>query len=379
MKRAPYELVLESRVSGTRPRYEFSTADGVCSKRDFRHAELLLVESLWDVDLGRCLCLEANYGVVGVVLADHSSVAVHMVESSARARQLCEHNARENSVDASTSLVADISTLDGSYDTVAYAPKPYTPLSIGKQRLADGLAVLEPGGELYLAASREAGLARYERCLRELAASVERCAVSDGCRLLRAGPPEGYEPPTYVTPRAIRPEIDGTSISLRTVPGLFSSSRLDEGTRLLLETIAVEDGESVLDICSGYGAIGTYVARVADCDVWLSDDDAVATSCAECSLRASRVDGTTVTADCAEGVADRTFDRVLCNPPTHAGSGILSELFAGIHDVLGPDGELSMVHHRALDLGAHLSPFDTIETLRRGNGYVVVRASGRPR
>lgn len=376
MKRAPYELVLESRVPNARPRYEFATADGVCSKRAFRNAELLLVESLWDADLGRFLCLEANYGVVGVVLADHPAAAVHMVESSARARQLCERNALGNSVDVSTSLVADVSTLDDTFDTVAYAPKPYTPLSVGKQRIADGLAVLEPGGRLYLAASEGTGLTRYERCLRELAATVERHSVHDDCTLLDASRPRTYEPPTYVTPRRIRPEIDGTSIPLYTVPGLFSAADLDDGTRLFLETIAIEDGESVLDICCGYGAIGTYAARVADCDVWLSDDDAVATSCAECSLGASRVDGTPVTADCAEGVADRTFDRVLCNPPTHAGNGVLSELFADVHDVLASDGELTLVHHRELDLDVHLSPFDTVERIRTRDEYVVLRASG---
>lgn len=376
MKRAPYELILESRVSNAIPRYEFSTADGVCSKRAFRDAELLLVESLWEADLGHFLCLEANYGVVGVVLGDHPSSAVHMVESSARGIQLCERNARENSIDVSTSFVADVSTIDESFDTIAYAPKPYTPLSVGKQRMADGLEILEPGGSLYLAASRGTGLARYERCLRDIAPTVELDSGYNGCSLLRASRPRTYEQRTYVTPREIRPEINGTSISLYTVPGLFSASNLDDGTRLLLETIAIEDDESVLDICSGYGAIGTYVGQVADCDVWLSDDDAVATSCAECSLRASRVDGTTVTADCAEGVADRTFDRVLCNPPTHAGNGVLSELFSGVHDVLASDGELAIVHRRELDLDAHLAPFDSVERLRTGDEYVVLSASG---
>lgn len=375
MKSASYELALESQVSDARPIYRFSTADGIYSKRSFRNAELLLVDSLWDADLGHVLSLEANYGVVGVVLADRAA-AVHMVESSARATQLCEQNATDNNVDASTTLVADVTTLDETFDTVTYAPKPYTPLAVGKQRIADALSILQPDGSLYLAASKQTGLTRYKRCLREIAATLEQFSEYKGCSLLKATRPQLFEPPTYVSPREIHPEINGITLSLVTVPGLFSPSKLDDGTRLLLETATIEAGENVLDTCCGYGAIGVYAGRVADCDVWLSDDDRVATSCAECSLHASRVDGTIVTADCAEGVADQTFDRVLCNPPTHAGAGVLSELFCGIHDVLAPEGELTIVHHRELDLRAYLSQFETIERLRTGNEYIVLRVSG---
>ncbi len=374
MKHAPDELTLESRVASARPIYRFYTADGIHSKDSFRNAELLLVESLWETDLGRLLTPEANYGVVGTVLADCAS-SVHMTESSARAAQLCERNTAENHVGASTSLVADLSTLDGTFDTVAYAPKPYTPLSVGKQRIAHALSVLRPGGSIYLAASKQTGLTRYEECLREITTTVEQLSEYNDYYLLKATRPPLLDLPTYISPQEIHPEIHGTELSLITIPGLFSASKLDDGTRLLLEAAAIEDGERVLDLCCGYGAIGAYAGRVADCEVWLSDDDRVAALCAECSLRASRVDGTVVTADCAEGVTDQTFDSVLCNPPTHAGAGVLSELFAGAYDVLATGGELTVVHHRALELQPHLSPFDTVERRRTGAEHVVLSAT----
>jgi 16S rRNA (guanine1207-N2)-methyltransferase len=163
-------------------------------------------------------------------------------------------------------------------------------------------------------------------------------------------------------------------LSLRAVPGLFSASGLDDGTRLLLESVVLGDGERVLDLCCGYGAVGAYAGRVADGEVWLSDDDRVATRCAECSLRASGVDGTVLTADCLEGVADRTFDAVLCNPPTHAGEGVLAELLSGAYDVLAPGGRLNVVHHRALDLGEHLVRYGDAETLETGVDHVVLSA-----
>jgi len=374
MRRTPYEVALESRVPGARPVYRFDTADGVTSKRSFRTAELLLVESLWEAELGDLLVVEANYGVVGTVLGE-TAASVHLTESSDRSRQLCVRNAARNGVDVRTSLVADVATLDGSYDTVAYAPKPYTPLSVGEQHLADSLSLLGPNGRLYLAAAERTGLARYEACLRDVAGAVDRVAQRDGYALLEATRPRSFEPPPYLSPRTIQPEIGGTTLSLVTVPGLFSASKLDVGTRLLLETAVVEDGERVLDLCCGYGAVGAYAGRVADCEVWLSDDDRLATTCAECGLDASGVEGTVVTADCVDGVAGRTFDRVLCNPPTHAGSDVLSELFDGVHRVLDSDGALSVVHHRNLDLRPHLGRFDRVDTRRTGNEHVVVRAT----
>jgi 23S rRNA (guanine1835-N2)-methyltransferase len=374
MKRAPYELALESHVSSARPTYRFHTADGIHSKDSFRNAELLLIESLWNIDLGRLLVPEANYGVVGTVLADCAR-AVHMTESSARAAQLCERNAGKNGVDVSTSLVADLTTLDDTFDTIAYAPKPYTPLSVGKQRIADALSVLRPGGSLYLAASKQTGLTRYEECLHEIAATVEQISEHSGYHLLKATRPQSFDPSTYISPQEIIPKINGTEFSLVTVSGLFSASKLDDGTRLLLEATTIEDGGRMLDLCCGYGAIGVYAGRVADCEVWLSDDNRVATSCAECSLHASGVNGTIVTADCAEGVADKTFDSVFCNPPTHAGAGVLSELFADVNDILAPGGELTVVHHRELDFHTYLSPFDTVEKRRTGEEHVVLSAS----
>lgn len=414
VKRTPYELSLEARVDGTPGAYRFRTADGVLSKKSFRDAELLLLEHLWDAaeqssasprsasppedagracssepsvasapedaDLGRLLCPQANYGVVGTVLGATAD-SVEMTESSARATQLCRLNADANGTDARVSLLADPVDVGGEFDTAAYAPKPYTPLAVGKQRIAGSLGALRPGGDLYLSAATRTGLARYEDCLETLTGCVERVRGRDGWHVVRATRPASFDSPQYVTTRWIHPTVDGVNLSLATVPGVFAADGLDHGTRLLLEAADVADGERVLDVCCGYGAAGAYAASVADCDVWLTDDDRLATTCAEDSLDEMGIEATVVTGDCVEGVAgspneprDTPFDRVLCNPPTHAGRGVLSELFDGIYGVLGPGECVSLVHHRKLDLGTHLDQFETVSTLVTGEEHVVKRA-----
>ncbi|WP_267641333.1 methyltransferase [Haloarchaeobius amylolyticus] len=373
MSRPAETLALESRVAAGPDRYRFRTADGVHSPASFRDPDLLLLDHLWDADLGALCCLEANYGVAPVVLASRAG-SVQVTESSARAARLCERNCREHGVDAGVDCLADPADLDARFDTVAYAPKPYTAIAMGKRRIAAGLSLLRPGGRLYLAAATRTGLSRYEDCLNALAGSVETVGSRGEFRLLRVTRPPSLDPPEYAQASRLDATLDGHDCTFVTRPGLFSAASVDHGTRLLVETAQVQDGDRVLDLCCGYGPVGTCAGLAADCEVWLTDDDAVATACADRSLAASGVDGTVVTADCTSGVADRTFDRVLCNPPTHAGAGVLRDLFDGAHDVLAPDGSLLLVHHRELDLRPHLARFDRVERRATGSEHVVLAA-----
>jgi 23S rRNA (guanine1835-N2)-methyltransferase len=343
------ELSLAGHPEAARDEYAFRTADGVCSPDAFRTAELLLAETLWGRARESVLVPDANYGVTGVLLAD-GGAAVTMTEASARAAALCERNADRNGTPADSFVTADPGCVPGVFDTVAYAPKPYESLVVAKQRLVNAAASLEADGSVVVAATEAAGANRFASLLRDCAGTVERVTARDGCRVLEAQEFGDFDPPAYVTPSERRVTVGGVSLSLVTVPGVFAASGLDHGTRLLLETAEVGDGDRVLDLCCGYGAVGAYAASVADCEVVLTDDDRTATRCAEGTLAATGVCGEVVTADCTAGVAGESFDRVLCNPPTHAGSGVLRALFEGARDVLASGGRLWVVHHRDLDL-----------------------------
>lgn len=388
---ARYDLALESRVADGGDEYRFRTADGVCSKRSFRPPELLLADVLWDAGVDSLLVPEANYGVVGVLLAARCE-RVAMTASSARAARLCEANAAANCVDADVSLMAGIDVLsrevdggDGEaggdvtrrFDAVAFAPKPYAPIDVTAQRLVDAASRLDPGGRVYLAASERTGLNRYEPVLEDVAERVDCVAERGDCRVLEARIGTGGvdDVSEYVASRAFEATVDGVSLSLVSLPGVFSATGLDDGTRLLAETATVGDGDRVLDLCCGYGALGAYAASVADCDLVLSDDDRVATACAERTLDATGVDGTVVTADGVSGVAGECFDRILCNPPTHATDHVLADLFDGARDVLARDGTLFAVYHRDLDLRPQLAAFAEVEGVATGGEHVVVRAN----
>jgi 16S rRNA (guanine1207-N2)-methyltransferase len=358
-------LELGARTDDGPDAYAFRTRDGLHAADAFRDAELLALEQIWEDAPRELLVVQANYGVLGVVPSAQAE-GVTMTESSARAADTCRANCRENDVDAAVRTVARESELDGTFDTAVYVPKPYTATEVGKQRIADTLDRLDHGGTLVLAGRETTGLNRYRDCLAALGADPETVASADGAQLVRATRPAAVDPPAYVERRSHTERVEGTELDLMTEPGLFAAGRLDEGTRLLAESTAVTGGERVLDLCCGCGPLGAYAGLTADCSVTLTDDDAPATACAEATLASNDVEGTVVTADAVGGVRDSTFDIVLSNPPTHAGSGLLADIFDGAADVLARDGRLAFVHHRELDLSSHLSAFDAVERVATG-------------
>ena len=365
-------LELGARTDSGPASYRFRTREGLYAEDSFRTGELLALEACWDRSPASVLVVEANYGVVGTVLAERA--AVTMTESSARAAACCRRNCRDNGVAATVRLAPGPGALDERFDAAVYVPRPYTPVAVGKQRLVDALERLVPGGDLSVAGRDRTGLGRYRDCLGSVTAVSER-DERDGTTLLRARRPDGFDPPTVVEPTTRHATVDGVSLDLVTEPGLFAAGGLDDGTRLLLETTNLQGSERVLDLCCGYGPVGAYAA-LAGADVTLTDDDARATRCARRTLAANGVSGTVRTADCVDGLDGRAFDVVLANPPTHAGEGVLAELFRGAGDVLAPDGRFLFVHHRRLDLSEYCSPFGTVEEVAAGPEHVVTRAAG---
>lgn len=366
-------LSLESRVPDGPSTYDFRTAHGLHSHDEFRDSELLLLDVLWERDLGDFLVVQANYGVLGTILGAVAST-VTMTETSARAARFSRHNAERNGRSGTVSLVPSPADLDSTFQTACYAPKPYTPIAVGKQYLVDALSTLATGGELYVAARKSSGLGRYEECLSEHSQSLETVRKDGPVRVLRAEGADDSDPPVYDSPKEITAKVSGQELRMQTRDGLFSANELDHGTRLLLETVDVVAGERILDVACGYGPVGAYAAASGAGDVVLTDDDVRATTAAKETLDATGVDGTVVTADCLRGV-DGPFDRVLSNPPTHAGRGVLTDLFDGIADVLVSGGELSVVHHRELDLDRYLDRVGRVTDRTHGEEHTVVTVS----
>src|SRR4051812_6838423 len=59
---------------------------------------------------------------------------------------------------------------------------------------------------------------------------------------------------------SVAAELLGRRFRFQTAPGLFSTDRIDDGTRLLLAHLPETAPATVLDVGCGYGALGLPVA-----------------------------------------------------------------------------------------------------------------------
>ena len=371
------ELRLDARVGDRTEPYAFLTRDGLDSKDEIRREDLALLETVSVQSDDDVLVIDGNYGVLGTVLGDIASDGETVItETSARAATTCRENAVRNGVENVTvELTADVGDLRNDFDLASFAPKPYDPVDAVKERISRAATRLSIGGTFYIAGTKNDGITRYAETLSELLTEVEQVSIEGACHVYRGEKDETFEPRTYLTEHEFRATIGEYTCRFLTVPGLFSWEALDDGTAALLRNVSVPDGSRVLDYCCGYGAVGAFVGARTDCELWATDDNVVATTYAEENFDRNGVTPEAViTGDGTDGVATETFDVILSNPPTHAGSGVTTKLFSGARDVLAPDGVFYLVANGIMQYDEKLAQdfdFDTTVVAEEGNYDVI--------
>ena len=146
----------------------------------------------------------------------------------------------------------------------------------------------------------------------------------------------------------VKEEINGTEIVCETGEYYFSPKGVDRGTRLMLETVPVREGDKVLDLGCGYGVVGIYAAKllggdhVVMCDIL---EDAVTLSTE--NLARNGIEGAKVLqSDGLKGVEDRDFTLIYSNPPYHTDFSVAKEFIEDGFRKLAVGGRMVMVTKR---------------------------------
>lgn len=146
----------------------------------------------------------------------------------------------------------------------------------------------------------------------------------------------------------IKEEINGIEVVCETGEYYFSPKGVDRGTRLMLETVPVANGDKVLDLGCGYGVVGIYAAKklggenVVMCDIL---EDAVALSTE--NLTRNGIEGVRVLqSDGLRSIEDRDFTLILSNPPYHTDFSVAKEFIEDGFKRLKVGGRMALVTKR---------------------------------
>ena len=161
--------------------------------------------------------------------------------------------------------------------------------------------------------------------------------------------------------------------------GVFSKDGLDFGSRLLLETIPLEEvGGKVLDMGCGYGVFGIVLNKILSCHVDMVDVNLRALHLCELNIKENKCSDINVfESNCYEKINSK-YSCIITNPPIRAGKKIVYEIVMNAKDYLEKDGKLFLVIRKeqgAKSLIADLKEFYNVEILNKKKGFFIIKCS----
>ena len=161
--------------------------------------------------------------------------------------------------------------------------------------------------------------------------------------------------------------------------GVFSKDGLDFGSRLLLETIPLEEvGGKVLDMGCGYGVFGIVLNRLLSCSVDMVDVNLRALHLANINIKENAC--TNVKAfesNVYENIISK-YSCIVTNPPIRAGKKVVYDMVMNAHNYLEKNGVLFLVVRKeqgAKSLIIDLKKVYTVEVLKKKKGFFIIKCS----
>jgi len=260
---------------------------------------------------------------------------------------------------------------------------------LAQRWLAEAFTVLRTGGQLFIAGANKQGIRSLLKDAEALFDSGTILAYKKGNRIARFVKRDNNLPPLSwlhspgILPRSwieFEAELPSGVLQLRSLPGIFSSNKLDEGTRLLLQHLEIPSGAGVLDLGCGYGVIGLQVARTNAARVDLVDNNLYAVAAAQENIRMSGLkNAQAFPSDALEAIRDRHYNLIVTNPPFHSGKEVEYQITQAFiqqsPQVLEPDGEFWLVANKFIPYERIMQPiFRRVERIVETNRYYVLRA-----
>ena len=173
--------------------------------------------------------------------------------------------------------------------------------------------------------------------------------------------------------------IFGKKFYFYTDNGVFSKDGLDFGSRLLLETIPLEEvGGNVLDMGCGYGVLGIILHKMCSCSVDMVDVNLRALHLTKMNKELNCCDDIHIFESDVYEKIDSKYSSIVTNPPIRAGKKIVYDIVMNAKNYLKEDGNLFLVIRKeqgAKSLIVDLKKVYNVTILDKKKGFFILKCS----
>lgn len=171
----------------------------------------------------------------------------------------------------------------------------------------------------------------------------------------------------------------GHKFTFLTDNGVFSKDGLDFGSRLLLETIPLEEvGGKILDMGCGYGVFGIVISKLTGAHVDMVDVNLRAMHLAVRNAKENGVSNVDVFESNVYEKVKSKYSTIVTNPPIRAGKKIVYDIVMNAKNHLEEDGKLFLVIRKeqgAKSLIIDLKKIYNVDILEKSKGFFIIKCS----